>query len=73
MIGNAVEVVVALDGQAIEVEMSCHAADAVISLEHNGTVPIPHQLISRREAHGACTKHCNALIVRHQNSNTTLL
>lgn len=73
MVGNAVEMVIALDGQTIEIEMRGHAADTVVRLENHRTMPVLDKLIGNCQSHGAGTEHGDALIVLHQNSSTTLL
>ena len=62
----AVEVVIALDLQAIEIEAGGHAANAIVSLEHHRLVAIARQLIGDGQTHRSGAEHGDplALVVR---------
>ena len=73
MVRNAMEVVVAFDVQATEVEGGRHAPHAVVCLEYHGMMPILRQLVGHGQPHWAGAQYGNALGCGHvQNSSTTL-
>jgi hypothetical protein len=67
------EVVIALDIEAIEVEDGGHAANSVIGLEQHWMMAVACELISNGQAHGACTKDCNTFARHGQKSRTIWL
>ena len=71
VVGNAMEMVVTLDAQSVEIEGRAHSADAVVGFEHNRLMPIARQLIGDRQAHGPRAQYRNSL-AHPQNSSTTL-
>ncbi|CAM2161127.1 hypothetical protein PT2222_90344 [Paraburkholderia tropica] len=61
VIRNRVEVVVAFDRQAAEIETRGHAADAVVGFENNRLAAILDQLVSGAQAHRSRAEDGNAI------------
>ena len=69
---GAMEMIVALDGESVEVEAGSHATDTVVSLEDHGTMAVARELVRHGQPHRAGAEHGDTLVrCTHQNSSTT--